>query len=429
MLSRFRGAAALVSLALLFGAGPSAAFPHFSLDGVSPTLFTLFLSPSDVFAPGPIGGPPLLAFPAAGIGLVGPPYDDLDAMALPGALGQLHFSVDRVSAGLPIVFGVGPYPPLPAFSHTFLQAGLGQQAGDIYVRGAPGVPGLPVHLLAYNQDALGEIPALGFSAPSGPPLDALDALDLINPGFPPPIPAILSMAPGHAYMGGSGFSGCGGDLFYPTPGGAAPFLSYGALGLASCGDDIDALAVVLPAGELYFSLAPGSPSLTPIFSPIAGCAAAGCSAADVFGVPLAGGVAALELAAADLGLAPGDNVTSLAMSPCAFPSGVDSDGDGFDDACDNCTLDANPTQFDGDVDGFGNACDADYDNTGFVSIADFAIFASSFTSLGNPRYRPDVDWNESRTVNIADFNFFKLRFGGPPGPSGWPCAGTVPCTH
>lgn len=43
-------------------------------------------------------------------------------------------------------------------------------------------------------------------------------------------------------------------------------------------------------------------------------------------------------------------------APCT-PIGSDLDGDGLDDACDNCPDDANPDQADGDGDGVGDVCD------------------------------------------------------------------------
>lgn len=61
-------------------------------------------------------------------------------------------------------------------------------------------------------------------------------------------------------------------------------------------------------------------------------------------------------------------------------SGVDSDGDGIHNACDNCPLSPNPTQLDTDGDHAGNACDncpfvsnpsqADTDHDGFGDACD-----------------------------------------------------------
>ncbi len=426
----------LLPIALLALASPASAVPFFSLDAASPTLF-LFpgYSPSDVLSPPPLVGfpPPPIFFPAVALGLggFGPPFDDLDAIAIPGPgpLGLLHFSVDRASTGVPIVFGAGPSPSPFVYSNVFRSSGLGQQAGDIYVRGVPGTPTLPIHLLAYNQDELGAQPILPYNLPALPPIDAVDALELVDPLFPTLLPTFMSMTSGHLYLGASGFVGCGGDLFSASFGGAFPALPFTALGLGSCGDEVDALAVV-PPGDFYFSLAPGSPSLL-VASPIAACTLLGCSAADIFVAPGAGGVALLALSASELGLLPTDNVTSLAMPPCLAPLGIDSDGDGHDDACDNCTLEANPSQFDADVDGYGNRCDADYDNSGSMTIADFAIYKQGHgTALGSPFYRPDLDFNESGSINIGDFIFFRLRLPMLlPGPSGLACAGTRPCSH
>jgi hypothetical protein len=48
----------------------------------------------------------------------------------------------------------------------------------------------------------------------------------------------------------------------------------------------------------------------------------------------------------------------------------DRDGDGVDDAADNCPNDANPDQADNDVDGSGDACDDDDDNDGTEDATD-----------------------------------------------------------
>ncbi|HXU11311.1 MAG TPA: putative metal-binding motif-containing protein, partial [Candidatus Binatia bacterium] len=49
-----------------------------------------------------------------------------------------------------------------------------------------------------------------------------------------------------------------------------------------------------------------------------------------------------------------DNCNNLVDDDAA---GVDSDGDGVRNACDNCRFAYNPSQADGDLDGFGNSCD------------------------------------------------------------------------
>jgi len=50
--------------------------------------------------------------------------------------------------------------------------------------------------------------------------------------------------------------------------------------------------------------------------------------------------------------------------------GIDSDGDGWADACDNCPNVPNADQADCDHDGAGNACDDDDDNDGVLDTID-----------------------------------------------------------
>jgi hypothetical protein len=49
------------------------------------------------------------------------------------------------------------------------------------------------------------------------------------------------------------------------------------------------------------------------------------------------------------------------LAPCVAPVGHDEDGDGRDDACDNCPQLANADQNDRDGDGVGDACDREPD--------------------------------------------------------------------
>ncbi|MEQ1802480.1 MAG: dockerin type I domain-containing protein [Gammaproteobacteria bacterium] len=121
-------------------------------------------------------------------------------------------------------------------------------------------------------------------------------------------------------------------------------------------------------------------------------------------------------------------------------NGVDSDGDGVSDATDNCTLVANAAagtvpgtsiprfQLDSDNDGYGNACDADLNNTGVTTAADYNILR---TVIGKTySFSPNAarsDLNSSGAVTTADFAMLRARISTPPGPSGLPCAGGIPC--
>lgn len=94
---------------------------------------------------------------------------------------------------------------------------------------------------------------------------------------------------------------------------------------------------------------------------------------------------------------------------------ADSDGDGFADSLDNCTLVANASQLDTNGDGFGNACDPDLDNNGVVNFLDVTLFVDQFgTAAGG-----DADFNGDGNVNFLDFSLaYPAYFLMPPGPSG-----------
>lgn len=99
----------------------------------------------------------------------------------------------------------------------------------------------------------------------------------------------------------------------------------------------------------------------------------------------------------------------------------DADGDGQDNAADNCALRVNKgvpnvaDQRDTDGDSYGNACDADLDNNGIVDNADLNAMKSQFLRR-NPN--PNADLNGDGKVNFADFAIARGYLNGPPGPNG-----------
>lgn len=91
---------------------------------------------------------------------------------------------------------------------------------------------------------------------------------------------------------------------------------------------------------------------------------------------------------------------------------IDSDGDGVDDALDNCLDLANADQFDADGDGHGNACDADLNNDCGVNATDLGILRSVFFSAD-----AEADFNGDGVVNAQDLGVMKNAFFRAPGPS------------
>lgn len=95
---------------------------------------------------------------------------------------------------------------------------------------------------------------------------------------------------------------------------------------------------------------------------------------------------------------------------------VDTDSDLIPDVFDNCLDVANgpgedSNQIDTDGDGFGNACDADFNNNGVVDSPDFNAMIVAFNSASALH---DLDGNG--VVDSPDFNFLLQHFNLAPGP-------------
>ncbi|MFK7885842.1 MAG: DUF4215 domain-containing protein [Gammaproteobacteria bacterium] len=90
----------------------------------------------------------------------------------------------------------------------------------------------------------------------------------------------------------------------------------------------------------------------------------------------------------------------------------DFDLDGIPDNVDNCTNTANSSQLDTDGDGFGNACDADLDNNCIVNVIDLGIFRTLFFQPNN-----QADFDGNGITNVIDLGIFRTLFFQPPGPS------------
>jgi hypothetical protein len=127
-----------------------------------------------------------------------------------------------------------------------------------------------------------------------------------------------------------------------------------------------------------------------------------------------------------------DGSIDLADVFCAGPGSPreepDVDSDGVTDVEDACLLVANSSQLDTDGDGYGNACDADYNGDGSVGGSDWLALGAAFgASVGSPDYDPAIDMNGDGTIGGPELLLVGGSFGGPPGPSGLACAGSPPC--
>ena len=84
---------------------------------------------------------------------------------------------------------------------------------------------------------------------------------------------------------------------------------------------------------------------------------------------------------------------------------ADSDGDGFEDNVDNCTLIANPAQRDSNADGYGNMCDGDFSDDGVINAQDLGIMKDNFFSDNE-----DTDMNGDGSTNAIDLGLLKTAF-------------------
>jgi hypothetical protein len=111
----------------------------------------------------------------------------------------------------------------------------------------------------------------------------------------------------------------------------------------------------------------------------------------------------------------GPNVENSGASYVVFgiSSAPDTDGDGFRDNVDNCTLLQNPDQRDSNGDGYGNACDPDLNNDGIVNFVDLGLLKTAFFTAD-----ADADFDGNGIVNFRDLGVLRQFFFAPPGPTG-----------
>lgn len=124
----------------------------------------------------------------------------------------------------------------------------------------------------------------------------------------------------------------------------------------------------------------------------------------------------------------------LAASAGPAAGGNDTDGDGVEDAFDNCLAAGNGTQADADHDGCGDACTTAItcDATGdtIVGLPDFSTLSTEFGNdcNANPGLSCTADCNGDGIVGLPDFSDLSTEFGNVTGPSGITTAQCNPAT-
>jgi hypothetical protein len=105
-----------------------------------------------------------------------------------------------------------------------------------------------------------------------------------------------------------------------------------------------------------------------------------------------------------------------------LPGGADSDGDGIENAFDNCTNVANPTQTDTNHNGCGDACTAniacDVNGDKSVGTADFLVLRANFGMTVPAGTLGDCAPPPNGAGGTPDFVALRTQFGNTVGPSG-----------
>jgi len=284
---------------------------------------------------------------------------------VPGdAINSISWGVDSIAPGAVILFSAdGAAVGVPGTPPDLASEAVGgDAASDIFAGGTVGLP-LPNTLF---------VDANGLPAAAPPALGLPEPGELTNLASCDPTErlaagatAYFTLAPGSPTL--TALSANAATVLASTGGGPpVVHLTSAALGLSPA-DVIDAFAYTGggPSGTL-FSLAPGSPTLGML----------GFFPSDLLTKAFA---PAIAIPGSTLGLlVPTDNLD-------AVDTMLDLDGDLVNDACDNCLGLANNDQDDLDDDGIGDACDTctDIDGDGFGNPGDSCAL-DNCPDLANP---------------------------------------------
>lgn len=208
-------------------------------------------------------------------------------------------------------------------------------------------------------------------------------------------------------------------IYEVSPGGAPiPRINHVMLGLMN-GTDVDAFEFAYVRLPQNYGAAAGQWAFSVVFSVGANKPS---SPIDQSGGLNPGSVYASFLDGANYEVLPrGDygfgNIDAITVMEVPLP---DADGDGIDDAVDNCTLVPNPQQHDADGDGIGNVCDGDFDNDCDTDFSDLAELRMAFFSNSAVHDIWGPDEEPDGLVDFFDLARFKQLFFGTPGPAASP---------